>query len=177
MKNNILENFDVTNTTMADFENVIWLFKETMKLQGQKNYKVWETIDEGALKEDIKNRLQFKIVIENNILCLFSILRNDPFIWREKDKDNAIYLHRIVVNPLFKGKKQFEKVLKWSIDLAKKEKRKFIRMDTWANNLQLIEYYKTFGFVFVENYKTANHKSLPIQNRNLEVSLLEFEIS
>lgn len=177
MKSNISENSKVVNTTIEDFDNIICLFHQAIKLQGLKNYKVWEAIDEVALKEDIKNNLQYKIVNGNNILCLFSIQRNDPFIWRNKDKNNAIYLHRIVVNPMFKGQRQFEKVLKWSIELAIKEKKNFLRMDTWADNLQLIEYYKTFGFKFIENYKTKNTKKLPSQNRNLNVALLEYKIN
>ena len=49
-------------------------------------------------------------------------------------------------------------------------------MDTWADNEKIIEYYKTFGFKFLENYKTSNEPELPIQNRNLEVALLELKL-
>jgi hypothetical protein len=48
-------------------------------------------------------------------------------------------------------------------------------MDTWADNHKIIEYYKSFGFEFIENYKTANAIELPIQNRNLNVALLQME--
>jgi hypothetical protein len=54
---------------------------------------------------------------------------------------------------------------------------KFVRMDTWADNKKIIDYYKSFGFEFIENYKTTNATELPIQNRNLNVALLEMELN
>ena len=109
-------------------------------------------------------------------MCFFSVCFIDPLIWREKDKGTSIYLHRITVNPKFKGQKQFEKVLNWAIEYAQKNKLDTVRMDTWAENITIIEYYKSYGFQFLENYKTANTKELPIQHRNLNVALLEYKV-
>lgn len=169
----MIENLNVSNTSLKDLEQIKWLFDESLKLKSKNGYKVWESIDETALHKEISNNLQFKIVKDETILCIFSIQYNDPFIWRDRDKNNAIYLHRIVTNPNFKGQKLFEKVLTWAIEHARKENKKFIRMDTWADNHQLIDYYKSFGFMFIENYKTADTEELPLQNRNLNVALLE----
>jgi hypothetical protein len=47
-------------------------------------------------------------------------------------------------------------------------------MDTWANNPTLIEYYKTFGFNVIENYTTPDSIGLPVHNRNLALTLLEY---
>lgn len=171
-----LENITITNTTLDDFERVIWLFDQVMVLQGNNGYKVWEAIDKESLLAEIKNKQQFKIVEASEILCLFSIQLNDPFIWREKDKNDALYLHRIAVNPNFKGKKTFQKVLAWALQFANQNNLKFIRMDTWSDNYKLIDYYKSFGFQFIENYKTSSDSSLPLQNRNLEVALLQLEV-
>ena len=49
-------------------------------------------------------------------------------------------------------------------------------MDTWAGNEKLINYYKSYGFRFIENYTTANTEDLPEQHRNLKVALLELTI-
>ncbi len=111
------------------------------------------------------------------ILCIFSIQYNDPFIWRDRDQDDALYLHRIVVNLEFKGQKQFEKVLKWAKQFARQNGLKFVRMDTWADNKKIIHYYRSFGFEFIENYKTPNAPELPSQNRNLNVALLEMKVN
>ncbi|HSQ43782.1 MAG TPA: GNAT family N-acetyltransferase [Ginsengibacter sp.] len=168
--------FKIVNTTRNDLNTILWLFKQAMKLQGRNGYKVWEAIDQTGLERDIDKGLQYKIVQDNNITCVFSIQFNDPFIWGEKDRDHAIYLHRIVVNPNFKGLKQFQKVLDWACNFALQHHLQFVRMDTWADNSKIIEYYKSFGFEFIENYQTTNEMELPIQNRNLNVALLQLKL-
>lgn len=166
----------VCNTNLSDFKTILWLFDEAINLQSKNSYKVWESVDVNALEKDVLNNLQYKIEQNENILCVFSVQNSDPFIWQDKDRNDAIYLHRIVTNPNFKGQRLFEKVLTWAIQFAKQNNREYLRMDTWADNHQLIAYYKSFGFRFIENYKTTDTEKLPIQNRNLNVALLELTI-
>ena len=171
-----MDTIKISNTSICDIKRVLYLFDEAIKINGRNGYKVWDSIDKEALQNDINKKLQFKLETDIDILCIFSIQYSDPYIWRDRDKNDAIYLHRIVVDPKFKGLKLFKKVLIWAIEFAKQNNRKFIRMDTWADNYQLIEYYKSFGFSFVENYKTSDIMELPIQNRNLDVALLEMTV-
>lgn len=166
----------IVNTTKEDFSTVFRFFEQVMKQQGKNGYKVWDSIDKIALEKDIEDRLQYKVLSRADILCVFSVQFKDPFVWGHRDQMDAIYLHRIVVNPKYKGQKQFEKILNWAMLFAQKNNLKFVRMDTWADNLKLIDYYKTFGFKFIENYRTTNSSELPSQNRNLNVALLEFRL-
>ncbi|RQP14579.1 GNAT family N-acetyltransferase [Parapedobacter defluvii] len=168
--------FQIINTSPDDWDTIRMLFRKAMELQGKNGYKVWEEIDEIGLKRDIENHLQYKIMQNEDLLCIFSVQFSDPFIWRERDKGDAIYLHRIVVNPDFKGQKQFEKVLNWARQHARQNNLKYVRMDTWAENAKIIDYYKTFGFEFIGIHQTGNEPELPIQNRNLEVALLEMDL-
>lgn len=174
---NSTSKFSITNTTKADLDEILWLFEQAMQLQGKNGYKVWSTIDKQALEKDIENGLHYKIIQDNVIVCICSILYNDPLIWRQHDQDDAIYLHRIVVHPHFKGQRQFEKVLDWAIAIARQNKLKFVRMDTWADNEKIIDYYKSFGFVFIEYYKTTDAPELPAQNRNLNLALLQMAVT
>ena len=167
----------IVKTTKGDLDKILWLFEQAMDLQGKNGYKVWSGIDKIALEKDIENGLHYKIVRDNDdILCIFSVQHNDPFIWRDRDQNDAIYLHRIVVNPNFKGQRQFEKVLNWARHFARQKKLSFVRMDTWADNEKIIDYYKSFGFEFVEYYKTTDSPELPIQNRDMSVALLEMAL-
>lgn len=170
------ESFKIVNTTKSDLPVVLWLFEQAMNLQNKNGYKVWESIDQAGLERDIETGLQYKILKGDDIVCIFSIQYNDPFIWHNLDKNDAIYLHRIVVNQNYKGQKQFEKILFWTIEHSIQQNRKFIRMDTWADNQQLIDYYKSFGFRFIKNHQTTDAKELPTQNRNLNVALLELNL-
>ena len=67
--------------------------------------------------------------------------------------------------------------MNWATEYANKNQLDTIRMDTWAENTTIIDYYKSYGFQFLENYKTANTKKLPIQHRNLNVALLEYKVN
>jgi ribosomal protein S18 acetylase RimI-like enzyme len=177
MKTHQANDTKIIPTTKVDLNIIIDLFEQAMKLQGKNGYKVWEYIDKEGLERDIEKGLQYKILSGHDLLCIFSVQYNDPYIWRERDKNDAVYLHRIVVNPKFKGQKQFEKVLNWAKDFAKANNLTYIRMDTWADNRKIIEYYQSFGFNIVENYKTGDNPELPIQNRNLHVTLLELQVN
>ena len=176
MRKNETGDLKIINTTKEDLEKVLWLFEQAMNLHRKDGYKVWSSIDKIALENDIEERLQYKIVREQDILCVFSIQHRDPLIWSDRDRGDAIYLHRIVVNPNFKGQRVFEKVLGWATRFALQRQLKFVRMDTWADNKKLIDYYKSFGFRLVDYYKTGDAPGLPIQNRNLDVALLELAL-
>jgi ribosomal protein S18 acetylase RimI-like enzyme len=176
MSFNTRHNYKVVNTSTADLDFIYGLFEEAIKYMKKKNYVGWTTCDESFIRLDIERKLQFKIVEKNETLCVFSVCFSDELIWREMEKGDAIYLHRIVVNPFLKGQRQFEKILNWAMEIAKKRELKRIRIDTWAENPNIIEFYKSYGFQFLENYTTPNTPKLPAQHRNLKVALLEMKL-
>jgi ribosomal protein S18 acetylase RimI-like enzyme len=162
--------------TLDDLPLIYTLFEEAIRFQKDNQYIGWNNYDKEFIKADVSQRLLFKIVNENGVLGIFCICDTDKLIWREQEKEDALYLHRVVLNRAFKGVRIFEMVLRWSVEYALTNKRKFVRMDTWADNAKLINYYKTYGFRFVENYTTADTPDLPAQHRNLNVALLELEV-
>lgn len=169
-------NHKISNTEPSDLKFIYKLFEEAISYMKKKNYIGWTTYDKNYLKTDLENKNQFKITIDKEILIVFSICYKDPLIWREMENGDAVYLHRIVVNPLFKGQKQFVKILNWIKEVAIQKGLKYIRMDTWANNPNIIEYYKSYGFTHIENYITPNTMELPDQHRNLKVALLQMQL-
>lgn len=168
---------EIRNTTAEDRSMVRWLFKEAMTLQGVRGHKVWSVLDQEGLERDLQNGLQYKIVDRNDVVGVFSIQYSDPHIWGDRDQGDAIYLHRIVTNPRFKGQRLFEKVLDWVKAHAMGHGRAFVRMDTWADNARLIAYYRFFGFELAGHHRTDDNPELPVQNRNLEVALLEMKVA
>jgi ribosomal protein S18 acetylase RimI-like enzyme len=166
----------IQNTTHHDLHSINSLFEHAMEYQKKNNYPVWRGYDKGALIRDINSKQQYKMVFDNQIALIFSVLYSDPVIWRHHEKGNAVYLHRIAVHPDFKGQKLFGKVLQWALQDTASRKLCYIRMDTWGENRKLIEYYKGFGFRFVENFTTPDNMALPKQNRNLYLALLEMPV-
>jgi ribosomal protein S18 acetylase RimI-like enzyme len=167
---------EVQNTQVSDLEKVFELFEHSIQYQEQKGYPVWRNYDKNAVTKDLNDKNQYKIVIDGQAAIVFSVCYMDKIIWREKETGDAMYLHRIVVNPEFKGQKLFGKILEWCIAHAKQKGLRTIRMDTWAANPTIINYYKGFGFSFIENYTTPDTTELPVHNRNLALTLLEYKI-
>ena len=171
-----MTNYQILNTIKSDLPFIYWLFDEAIAFQKRKNVPVWPTYDKPVLNQDIEQKLQYKIVKEGEIACIFTICYSDKIVWREHDKDDSIFLHRIVTNPKFKGQKLFEKVFEWSKKHAQEKGLKYVRMDTWGDNPNLIAYYQSFGFEKVEYFTTPDTEELPIQQRENYVVLLEFKL-
>lgn len=168
--------FNIENTNMADLPEVHRFFEESITYQEKRGFPVWKNYDKQAIINDIEKRNQYKIVVRSAIAMVFSVGYHDPVIWREREKGHSIYLHRIVVNPDFKGQRLFGIILKWSMAHCIEKGLKNVRMDTWAVNPTIIEYYKSFGFKSIENYITPDSNELPVHNRKLALTLLEYSL-
>ena len=167
---------EVKNTEMADLDQIFALFEQSIQYQERRGYPVWKNYDRNAVIKDVANKNQYKILIDSVMAIVFSVCYTDKVIWRNMDKGDSLYLHRIVVNPECKGQKLFGKILDWCITHGKQNGLQTVRMDTWAANPNIIDYYKSFGFEFVENFTTPNTEELPVHNRNLALTLLERKI-
>jgi GNAT superfamily N-acetyltransferase len=168
--------YPIINATSDDLPLIFRLFEEAILYQQKNNYTGWNTYDKDFIRTDIQQGLLYKILDQDDIVCIFSICLRDALIWREKENNDALYLHRLVLDRQFKKEKVFQLVLDWAIRFALNRGLKYIRMDTWATNRKLIDYYKSYGFVFIEDYTTVDTADLPEQHRNLHVSLLEFVV-
>lgn len=169
-------NYVIENAIIDDLQEIYNLFEQAIAFQKNHNYIGWSSYDKEFIKSDIQKKLLYKIVKDDQVACIFSVCFNDDLIWREREKGDAFYLHRIVLNQKFKGEKLFKVVLDWAIDFAADRNLAYIRMDTWAENEKIIFYYKSYGFSFIENYTTPATDNLPQQHRNLNVALLELKL-
>lgn len=167
---------NVLNTELSDLEFIYELFEHSIRYQEERGFPVWKNYDREAIVKDIRERNQYKILVNGETGIVFSVAYSDKIIWRERDQGQSIYLHRIVVNPDFKGQKLFGKILDWSIEHAREKGLTSIRMDTWSSNPAIVKYYLSFGFRFIENYVTPDTDALPVHNRNLGLSLLEYPL-
>jgi GNAT superfamily N-acetyltransferase len=168
--------YEIHNTEKNDLPLIFEFFEHSIHYQEKHGYPVWRHYDKNVVAKDVEDKNQYKIVVDSTPAMVFSVRYSDKFIWRDLDQGDSIYLHRIVVNPEFKGRKLFGAILKWAIDHVQKKGLNFIRMDTWAANPTIVNYYKTFGFDVIENYTTPDSAELPIHNRNLSLTLLEYKV-
>ncbi len=166
----------IVNTTLADQDDVFLFFEHSISYQEKNGYVSWRNYDRQAVIQDILQQRQYKIVVDGVTAMVFSVCFTDRLIWRHFDRGDSIFLHRIVVNPLFKGRRLFGVIVEWATAVARERKLSFVRMDTWAKNPAIISYYETFGFTLVEFFTTPNADELPAHNRNLDLALLQLHV-
>ncbi|WP_143310893.1 N-acetyltransferase [Chitinophaga vietnamensis] len=137
----------ITPCTQEDLPVILALYDAARAYQRSKQYNVWPPFDLALTAAEVKEQRLYKIEIEGEIACIFSIVYNEPpIVWKDAEENTAIYLHRIATNPAFKGRRLLTPIIEWSRTHARDIHRSLIRMDTWADNDNLTAYYVGYGF-------------------------------
>jgi hypothetical protein len=167
----------ITNSTQQDIDTIFALYDEAVKFQKTVFNKQWQGFDRSLIETEISENRQWKIVVNGEIACIFAITFHDPLIWKEKDRDPAIYIHRIVTNPKFRGGAYVNEIVRWSKEYARSLNKKYIRMDTWGDNERLKEYYLSCGFDYLGVTSMEDTNGLPKHYEGLSLSLFEIKLS
>ena len=94
----------------------------------------------------------------------------------ERNKERALYIHRIAVNPNFRGNNYVDTIVAWSKEFAIEKGIQFIRLDTLGENTKLIEHYKNAGFNFLGLFNLKNTSNLPDHYKQAPVCLFEIDL-
>lgn len=167
----------ITSSNLDDITEIFRLYqlaRDFQKIQFPEN--LWPEFDRDFIATEVIENRQFKIVIDNKIACIWAITYNDADIWEEKENNDAIYIHRIATNPEFRGNNFVQMIADWSKDFARKENKKFVRMDTCGQNDRLINHYKNCGFEFLGMKKLKNSSGLQAHYHNADVCFFEIEL-
>jgi ribosomal protein S18 acetylase RimI-like enzyme len=140
------------------------------KLNSLPNWYDFPTI---AISQEIRDNQHFTVRQGNVILGYVSVTYSDPLIWEDLEDGRSIYLHRMCVNPDHRGKHLASIALRWACAFAKVNKKDFVRIDTWASNERLIDYYVRSGFKPLAKKRPTDPKSLPPHYNNIELMLFQ----
>lgn len=167
---------EIVNSTAEDIEEIFKLYDAAVEYQKTKSNKHWQPFDSDLIEKEIKENRQWKITVGEDIACIFATAYDDPLIWGEKSKEPAVYIHRIVTNPQFRGNNYVSEIVKWARDFGKEKGKKFIRMDTWGDNQKLLDYYVKCGFNFLGVITPTEIEKLPKHYDGITLSLFEIQI-
>ena len=168
----------IKNVSIVDIDDVFRLYKIASEYQREKKKViVWPNFDRNMVETEITEKRQFKMLIENEVVCIWAITFSDEQIWEEKNKDSAIYIHRIATSPNFRGKKMVAKIVDWAKQFADEKEIQFIRLDTLGNNTRLIEHYKEAGFDFLGMHTLKDTSNLPEHYQENPVCLFEIDLT
>lgn len=152
-------------------------WQAALSYQAERNLPLWSAFPETIILNEISESRHFSGFVSENVLAgFFSIAHADPFIWGDEEQGDAIYIHRMCVNPKFKGHNFAAKVLAWACGYATARKCRFVRMDTWAKTRSLVDYYVRCGFNYIGDKKLSDTSGLPPHYHNQELALFQNEI-
>ena len=166
----------INNSTIADLNEIFQLYKVAANLQRSKGVVPWPVFDKTLIENEIHEKRQWKLLIDNEIACIWATTFSDPLIWREKNLNPAVYIHRIATNQAFKGKNLVAKITEWALQYARENNKKYIRMDTVGQNEKLIEHYGNCGFKFLGLSKLSETGELPAHYHNATVSMFQLDV-
>lgn len=166
----------IINGTTEDIDIIFSLYDAGTILQKKVAQKHWLGFDRTLIENEICEKRLWKIVADNQIVCVFSIAFEDPFIWKEKDKDPAIYIHRIATHPDFRGNGYVKSIVDWAKVYAAENRKEFIRMDTGSGNNKLNDYYVSCGFNYLGIVATGDAPELPAHYKGGTSSLFEIPL-
>jgi ribosomal protein S18 acetylase RimI-like enzyme len=170
-----MEALIITESTLDDVPEIRDLFAAAIEYQKTKSGNPWRGLNEPGLINEISNRLHWKILEGNRIAAFFSIAFTDRLIWDERDADPAIYLHRIVTNPAFRGRGYVNAITDWAEAYGREAGKLFIRLDTDRDNARLNAYYQQCGYTNcgIKTFHDTNNPLIPKHYFGSGLSLYE----
>lgn len=165
----------ITNSTTQDINEIFRLYKLATDFQKIKfSGNQWPEFDKTLIAGEIAENRQFKLLMNNEIACIWAIAFSDPQIWKNDDGQSAMYIHRIATNPNFRGNNFVKLIVDWAKKFA--SNKKYIRMDTCGENKKLIHHYKNCGFDFLGIKKLEDATGLPKHYQDADVCYFEIKL-
>lgn len=166
----------ILNCDLSDLNAILDLYNQAIAFQKTKNCAVWPVFDAEDVLQAITEQRQFKISIDGSMAGVFTYTFNDKAIWEEKDKNDALYIHKIATSAKFKGQHLVKEIIDFSKIYALSKSKTFLRMDTVGDNKGLIAYYTQFGFNYLGLHQLKNYADLPLHYHRAAVSLFELAL-
>ena len=166
----------IENASTQDFDTIFDLYDKAIEFQKTKFDKHWLGFDAALVDREIAENRLWKIVENGATACIFSVACADPIIWGETSGESAMYIHRIVTNPGFRGRGYVKFITEWAKTHSAEKGLRFIRMDTWGDNQKLIDYYQECGFKFVGLVTPEESETLPKHYSGISLSLFEIDL-
>jgi len=167
--------YQIQNSQASDINTIFQFYDMAIEHQKKVFNKHWQGFNLDLVETEIAENRQYKILVNDEVACVFAVTFNDKLIWGDKDRD-SIYIHRIVTHPDFRGYAFVKEIVKWARQYSKENNLKYIRMDTWADNEKLLVYYTDCGFNHVGKVTMVQTAGLPKHYEGISLNLFEIEV-
>lgn len=168
---------EITHSTTKDIDAIFDLYDQATEHMKKVGLLFWQGFERSLIQKEIDENRHYKILVDGQLACTFCITLNDPAIWKEKDEDPSVYIHRIATNPLLRGNSYVKHIVAWAIQFAKENQRSFVRLDTGSGNDKLNNYYISCGFNYLGVTQLDDVSSLPAHYKHGSFSLFEIPLN
>lgn len=167
----------IINSTWVDITEIFRLYAVASEYQKtKKTVVVWPNFDHSLVETELAEKRQFKLLIKDEVACVWAITFTDEQIWEERNVDAAVYIHRIATNPKFRGQNFIKVIVEWAKEYAQSNGKQYVRLDTLGNNTRLIKHYTNAGFSFLGMFDLKNTDALPVHYQEAPVCLFEIDL-
>jgi ribosomal protein S18 acetylase RimI-like enzyme len=169
----------ITLSTLQDLNRIEELFHLAIQYQKTRSGNAWHGMDRNLIEYEIRNHLHWKILEAGEIACFFSIALTDRLVWEQRDEEPSVYLHRIVTNPVFRGRGYVQQILSWAEEFGRERQLQYVRLDTNRDNQRLNDYYREVGFELCgfRKFEDGSDPAIPRHYLGSGLSLFEKRIS
>lgn len=166
----------IQNSILDDIDEIFRLYSIATEFQKSKFFVHWPQFKRDLIETEIAENRQWKMMIDDQIACIWATTFSDHQIWGKKDSDPALYIHRRATNPDFRGNNFVAIIVQWAEKYAQENDKKYIRMDTIGENRGLIEHYKKCGFEYLGYFKLETIEGLPDHYALADACLFEIKL-
>jgi ribosomal protein S18 acetylase RimI-like enzyme len=143
-------------TQIEDIPAILAIYNQAKEYLKSQNVNQWQDgyPNEESILSDIKQKQSYVLVENEQVLGTAAIvLELDPnYAYIEDGKwittgDNYYCIHRIAVDNTIKGKHFANEFVKYAENLAKKDRKSSLRIDTHHQNLSMQKFLHKCGFM------------------------------
>ncbi len=163
----------IENSELADVPKIFDLYRLATSYMRSKNQVHWPEFPKELIQNEIAENRQWKLLIDDEIACIWATTLNDELIWGAKSNEPSLYIHRIATNPEFRGRSLVKKLVDWANEFGKTKGLTYLRMDTVGLNKGLINHYEKLGFEFLGAKKLQDTNGLPEHYQRGEVCFFQ----
>jgi ribosomal protein S18 acetylase RimI-like enzyme len=159
--------------TLSDLSVIRAVYAGAREIQREQDAILWDEFPPQLTIAELEAGRLFRVMDGDEVAGVFSVAYVDGAIWGEHERGEHIYLHRIARAVTYRGRGIMGAVLEWAWAECRRLGRAGLRIDTWASNQALIDFYERQGFRFVGLRHIGIEPRLAPHYQGIELALLE----
>ena len=104
---------NICNSQIEDIDRIFELYEIATNFQNKKSMVTWPKFKRELVQKEISENRQWKLIIDQQIACVWATTDSDPQIWGAKNEAPSIYIHRISTNPNFRGRNLVKEIVNY----------------------------------------------------------------